>query len=87
MVERTNRMREEIEKIRCDREIEEREKSQLLGAKNMESIADVLEEVDVLIDTHFFNEFHDTKGSIFLKRVIKNQGSIDVRLFKRHGGP
>ena len=37
----------------------------------------------MLIDIHFFNEFHDTKSSIFLKRVIENQGWIEIRLFKR----
>ena len=49
----------------------------------MKSIADVLEEVEVLIDTHFFNEFYGTKSSIFLKRVLENQGSIEMRLLKR----
>ena len=76
-------MREEIENIRGDREVEEREKSRLLGAKRLKSIADVLEEVEVLIDTHFFNEFYDMKSSIFPKSVIENQGWIEMRLFKR----
>ena len=49
----------------------------------MKSIVDVLEEVEVLIDTHFFNEFYDTKSSIFLKRIIENQGWIEMTLFKR----
>ena len=83
LTERIGMREEEIEKIRCDREIEEREKSQLLGAKKMKCIADVLEEVEVLIDTHFFNEFHDTKSSMFLKRVVENQGWIEMRLLKR----
>ena len=83
LTERIGIREEEIEKIRCDREIEEREKSQLLGAKKMKSIADVLVEVEVLIDIHFFNEFHETKGSMFPKRVIESQGWIDMRLFKR----
>ena len=43
----------------------------------------MLEEVEVLIDTHFFNEFYDTKSSIFLKSVIENQCWIEMRLFKR----
>ena len=49
----------------------------------MKSIAEVLEEVRVLIDTHFFDEFSRTKSSICLKRVIENQSVIDVRLFKK----
>ena len=83
LTERIGMREEEIEKIRSDREIEEREKSQLVGAKKMKSIADVLEEVEVLVDTHFFNVFHDTKSSIFLKRVVENQCWIEMRLFKR----
>ena len=74
---------EEIEKIRGDREIHEHEKSQLLRAKRLKSIEEVLEEVEVLIDTRFFNEFYGTKSSIFLKRVFENQGSIEMRLLKR----
>ena len=74
---------EEIEKIRDDREIDEREKSQLLGAKRMMSIEEVMEEVEVLIDTHFFNEFYGTKSALFLKRVLGNQGWIEMRLLKR----
>ena len=35
----------------------EREKSVVVRAKKAKSIEDVLEEVDVLIDTHFFTEF------------------------------
>ena len=84
LTERIGMREDEIEKIRCDREIEEREKRLLLGAKKMKSIAEVLEEVEVLIDTHFFNEFYDTKSSIFLKRVLENQGSIEMRLFKKN---
>ena len=74
---------EEIEKIRGDREIEEREKSLLLRAKRLKSIEEVLEEVEVLIDTRFFNEFYGTKSSMFLKRVLENQGLIEMRLLKR----
>ena len=43
----------------------------------------MLEEVSVLIDTHFFNEFTETKSSAFLKNVIANQNTIDLNLFKR----
>ena len=55
----------------------------MLQAMRAKSIAEVLEEVEVLIDTHFFDEFSETKSSLFLKKVIANQGSIDVRLFKK----
>ena len=82
-IERIWMREEEIENVRGDREVEEREKSPLLRAKRLKSIADVLEEVEVLIDTHFFNEFYDTKSSIFLRSVIENQGWIEMRLFKR----
>ena len=33
----------------------------MVGAKRLKSIADVLEEVDVLIYTHCFNEFLENK--------------------------
>ena len=55
----------------------------LLRAKRTKSIARVLEEVDVLINTHFFNEFWKTKSSLFLKKVIANQSAIDTALLKR----
>ena len=49
----------------------------------MKSVAEVFEEVEELIDTHFFNEFYETKSSSFLKRVVENQGWIEMRLLKR----
>ena len=55
----------------------------MLQAMRSESIADVLEEVDVLIDTHFFNQFSQTKSSVFLKNAISHQGSIEMRLLKK----
>ena len=55
----------------------------MLRAKRLKSISDVLEEVELLIDTHFFNEFYDMKSSFFLKRIIENQGWIAMTLFKR----
>ena len=42
-----------------------------------------MEEVEVLIDTHFFNEFTETKSSQFLKKVLANQSVIEVRLFRK----
>ena len=61
----------------------EREKKDALRAKTLKNVADVIEEVEALVDTHFFNQFSQTKSSTFLKRVLENQGSIDLRLFRR----
>ena len=47
----------EIEKIRLNEEVEANAKSRMLRTQRMKSMAEVLEEVEVLIDTHFFNEF------------------------------
>ena len=43
----------------------------------------MLEEVLVLINTHFINTLSETKSSTFLKKVIMNQSVVDVMLFKR----
>ena len=69
--------------IRNNEQLEEREKNQMLKAKRMKSIVEVLEDVEVLVDTHFFNQFSETKSSLFLKRVISNQSSLDMKVFKR----
>ena len=62
--------------------MEAHEKAQMVGAKRMKSIPEVLEEVEVLIDTHFFNDFSETKSSAFLKKVIAaHQSAIDLHLF------
>ena len=39
--------------------------------------------MEVLIDTHHFNDFSQTKSPGFLKKVIANQSSIDMRLLKK----
>ena len=49
----------------------------------VKSIDGVLGDVSVLIDTHFINEFEGTKSSQFLKKVVSNQSSIDMNIFKR----
>ena len=49
----------------------------------MKSVDEVLEEVEVLVDTHFFDEFCGTKSSSFLKRVIEKRGSIEIKLFRK----
>lgn len=74
---------EDIERINGDAHIEERVKNEKMKAMRMESIAEVLEEAEVIVDTHFFNEFSETKSSMFLKRVISNQGSVEMRLLKK----
>ena len=42
------------------------EKSQVLSSKRAKSIGDLLEDVEVLIDTHFFDVFSETKSPLFL---------------------
>ena len=54
-----------------------------MKAMRTKSIAEVLEDVEAPIDTHFFNEFWETKSSPFLKKVLANQGVIETRLFKK----
>ena len=73
----------EMETIRQNESMDEREKDDILRAKKMKSVADILEEVDVLIDLHFYNEFSKIQSSLFLKRVMENQNAIDVRTFKK----
>ena len=51
---------EEIDRIRHDGQIEERPESEKLKSARFKSIDDDLEEVDVLIDTHFYDEFYKT---------------------------
>ena len=58
-------------------------KKELVKKRRAESIVEVLQEVEVLIDTHFFNEFTETKSAVFLKKVIAAQGSIEMRLLKK----
>ena len=74
---------EEMESIRQNEEMEERDKNMMLRAKKMKSMADVLEEVAVVIDMHFFVEFSQTKSSTFLKKVMDNQRTIDMTLLKK----
>ena len=73
----------EMDNINRNYEIEENEKYQVLRAWIVKSIADVLEEVEELVDTHFFNEFSETKSAGFLKYVLSNQAANDMRLFKK----
>ena len=83
LMERIAMRDEEIEEMKKNGGIEVSEREQMIRAKRMKSIHEVLEEVGVLIDTHFFNEFAETKSSMFLKKVIAHQRLIDVNLFKK----
>ena len=71
----------ELETIKRNVEIEECEKGHMIRAKK--SIHDVLEEVEVLIDMHFFDEFSGTKSASFLNKLIDKQGPVDIRLFRK----
>ena len=54
-----------MDKIRLEGQMDESVMRETLKALRMKSIADALEEVEVLINTHFFNEFAETKSSMF----------------------
>ena len=77
---------EEMESIRRNDEMDGDEKNQMLRAKKMKSIAEVLEEVEVVIDMHFFVEFSQTKSSTFLKKVMDNQRLLIWPSSRRPGG-
>ena len=66
---------EEIESVRWNEEMDERDKNQMLRAKKMKSIADVLEDVEVVMDMHFFVEFSQTV--IDLSEKSHGQSEID----------
>ena len=83
LMERIEMRDEEIKMIKENDEMGEREKDNSIRIKSVKSIADVLEEVEVLIDGHFFNEFSETKSSMFLTNVLSHQSAIDMGLFKK----
>ena len=56
LVEMVSLCEEEMDKIRGSEEIQKHEKDQMMKVKRIQSIKEVLEEVEVLIDTHFFND-------------------------------
>ena len=57
LMERIAMREEEMDMITADTKMEEHEKSETLKALRAKRIAEVLEEVEGLVDTHFFNEF------------------------------
>ena len=83
LMERASLRDGEMDKIGQNCEMEVHERKERLRMERLKSIDEVLEEVNVLIDTHFFNEFAETKSSQFLKKVLANQSSIDMNLLKR----
>ena len=56
---------EEMENIKRNDEMDEGEKNKSLASKRAKSIGEVLEDVEALIDAHFFDEFSKTKSSRF----------------------
>ena len=73
----------ELEVLRQNMDMDQREKDAILRAKRMKFIAEVLDEMETLIDIHFYSEFSKTQSSLFLKRVMENQNAIDVGTFKK----
>ena len=82
-MERVQMREEQLEKIRADGQMEECAKMKMLRDRRRKSIDEVLEEVEVVVDTHFFNKFSETNSSVFLKKVIKNQNAIEMNLLKK----
>ena len=82
LMERISLRDEEMDRIRLEKRMEKREKNQLIRSKR-KSIAEVFEEVEVLVDTHFFNEFSETRSSVFLKKVLAHQSTIYICLFRK----
>ena len=72
-----------MDSIRQNGEMDEQEKGLVSRALKAKSVADVVEEVEVLIDMHHFNTFLETKGSLFLKRIIANQSTTEMSLLKK----
>ena len=73
LMERIAARDEEMDSLREKEEMYDREKNQMLQAKKIKSIAHVLEEVEAVIDVHFFDEFSKTKSSTFPKRSLQTR--------------
>ena len=76
LLERIGMRDEEMNEIKQNAEMDESEKTLKLKAMKMKSIVDVIEEVEVLIDTSFFDEFSKKKSSLFLRKIMANQSAI-----------
>ena len=83
LMERIKIRGEEIGTIGRNGEMNEREKDRIITVGKAKSIQDVLEEIDTLIDMHFYDEFSATKSSLFLKKIVSNQGSVEISLLKK----
>ena len=59
-MDRVNLRDGELKPIKENGEIEAREKVHLIQAQRTKNSGDVIEDVEVLVDTHFFNEFLET---------------------------
>ena len=68
LMERIGIREEEMNKVGQNGEMEEGEKTKILQAKRTKRIDGVMEEVQVLVDTHHFNEFSETKSSFFSQK-------------------
>ena len=76
LLERVSLREEEMERIVKDDQMDANEKNLVLRAKRTKSIAEVIEEVEVLIDTHHFNDFSETRSSGFLKRSSQTRARL-----------
>ena len=82
LTERMGQREGEMDAIRQNGEMEEHEKILVRRSKKGMSVEEVLEEVEILIDVHHFNEFSGTKSSAFLK-VVTRQNTIEMNLHKK----
>ena len=64
--------------------MEDREKKDTLDARRINGIDEVLEAVEIVIDTHFFNQFQ--KSPLCFRNMIANQKSIETNILKRTRG-
>ena len=66
LIERISLRDAKLEVIKQNLETDEHEKNETLRVRRTQCIADVLEEIEVLNDTYFLNEFSETLLSRFL---------------------
>ena len=64
-------------------EVDEREKDWIIRAMKAKNIKDMLKEVEVPIDTIFYDEFLEMKSLLFLNKIVSNQGLVETRLLKK----
>ena len=81
-MERIGERDEEEEKRKKSSEMEEHKKKEALRKQRMKRIEEVLDEVEVLVGIHFFAAFEQS-SSLFLKRLVSNQKSINMNLLRK----